>query len=290
MMHPIQMLTRWLIEASSQPPTTAVTDGCRTVLSIYFEKGFATETTASAPSSSPPSKRKKSVSTSSVNTCSPAYAFLKHIHKKQAHEARATPSSSSSTAVSSSIRRPCFGIQSVEQFCWDANTISHIFAWLYQHKVRYTYSDWERSRESIDGRWHKSQHGQFHGHSTTRLKHYVCHQPSTTPHAKTLCMPVIIETRKSHKTGFDHKWEEGILQQHRIYKYNSCVSIHICTRCSKWYRIWVDIEPANFREKKNNSLHILLTEMTRILNKATNTNYQPYRTKNGTKPTTTTAM
>ena len=76
---------------------------------------------------------------------------------------------------------------------------------------------------------------------------------------KNLCMPVVIESRKYKKTSYGTKWEEGMLQQHRIYKYNSYISIHITTRCGKWYRVWVDIQPTQEKKKINTIIKLLYT-------------------------------
>jgi len=245
-----QLVNIWITEADSHIRKKECNN--KIVISIRFEKGNALKEPEIKNNIKTPHIIKD------INTCSPAYSFLKAIEKK--NNAEIDKQQKINTELS-----PFTKIIDLEQFCWNSSDVHGLFKWLFNKKVRYVYNDWERSNESSHGCWYRSQHGDFHGYSSHIFKNYMCHIDNHNHKKKILCMPVAIESRKYRKSSYGTKWEEGMLQQHRIYKYNSYISIHVSTRCGKWHRVWIDIQPTQEKKKIIAIIELLYTISNALL-------------------------
>jgi hypothetical protein len=187
-----------------------------------------------------------------VNECSPAFKLLQSIAVRKAAEnalkraGSGSGSSSSPDSATGSPPRPSaaganininINISSTCSECWHAKQVHALSKWLARRKYRYVYSDWERRGTAGELCWSRSQHGHFTAYESRSIRKYQCLLDGSS-----LLLPVTIERRQYANSLRGADLSCAQTQQRRVYKCGPHMTLHVATRCGKWYRLWIELE------------------------------------------------
>lgn len=169
-----------------------------------------------------------------VNECSPAYKLLQSVAQRKL----ATGATDGVQSPRSPLPKSTAVVSSTCAACWHAKHVHALSKWLAEQKCRYVYSDWERGGSIGDVCWSRSQRGHFRAYHQVFVRKYQCTSASSQ-----LYLPVTVEQRRYIRSlASSTDLECGLKQQRRIYKCGPHMTLHMSTRCGRWYRIWVEIE------------------------------------------------
>jgi hypothetical protein len=219
----------WLAAAAAglQPDETGV-------VCVHFHRSGVTG--GSPDTKPPPPKRRTVVHRPKVNECSPAFKFLLEVAQRKQTEAPALPRTTHNDPAD--LHATAADVPSA---CWHAKHIHALSRWMAKRRYRYVYSDWERWSSTQTASWSRSQHGHFRAYHNRNVRKFSC---ST----ERLQVPVTVQRRRYVHTlqGSEMACDMacGMKQQRRIYRCGDArgATLHMSTRCGKWYRIWLEIE------------------------------------------------
>ena len=233
-----------------------------------------------------------------VNNCSPAFNLLKEIEEKELKDKKISTGNYDKNNIVSiainnkkkrkleedykkipSVKIKHKTIENVTSSSWNLRAIAPLFVFLEKKGVKYCYSDIEMYYHDQNKKWYQSQKGKLYGNIIHQEASYLSNGIRnsairvTCEHRELLSNVELL--KNPSETAF------SCLRQHRIYKYNDFIEIHVTcgVENTSQLQLWIEIDSSrNFNKGEIKECKHLITNISRHLSNYCNHDKQ-YKNK-----------